>query len=324
MVSKLIRKFEEDIMIVKSLRSDKIYEKIAKAPLEKKDDIYRYELMAPFKGKWDCYHIPLKATKPQGYDIIMASEMLGIKVPQKITLETQKDIEQLKNNKVWEQCEVAVKNALALFEKAGINLRIQEYLFTLLLANPNSPYISQSQGYLGDGGIPGYITATLVPSEYTISRLPAALAHETNHNVRWQFLTWSNDITLGEMIVSEGLAENFATMIYGEEMVGPWVSKTDMNLLNDSIKPLIMSALDVKGLENINAYLYGDEFARLQNYPEVGMPYCAGYACGYHLIRYFLKKTGVSIEQATLMETEEILKMSEGFWEERTKWHVNG
>ena len=33
---------------------------------------------APFKGKWDCYHIPMTPKKSGGYDIIMATEMIGL------------------------------------------------------------------------------------------------------------------------------------------------------------------------------------------------------------------------------------------------------
>ena len=54
----------------------------------------------------------------------------------------------------------------------------------------------------------------------TLNHLHVALAHETNHNVRFQFIKWKNDITLGEMMVSEGLAENFATQMYGEDKSG--------------------------------------------------------------------------------------------------------
>ena len=59
------------------------------APAEKRNDIYRYELMQPFKGKWDVYHIPLKASTENGYDIIMASKMLGLLPPVQVD-ETQK------------------------------------------------------------------------------------------------------------------------------------------------------------------------------------------------------------------------------------------
>ena len=41
-------------------------------------------------------------------------------------------------------------------------------------------------------------------------------------------------------------------------------------MLNEYIKPIIYDGLDVQGLENLNAYLYGDEMAALQNYPPVG------------------------------------------------------
>ena len=46
--------------------------------------------------------------------------------------------------------------------------------------------------------------------------MKAALAHECNHNVRYQFIQWDHTVTLGELIVSEGLAENFATSIFGK------------------------------------------------------------------------------------------------------------
>ena len=54
--------------------------------------------------------------------------------------------------------------------------------------------------------------------------------------------------------------------------------------------------------------------ARMQCFPEAGLPYCAGYAVGYHLIKYYLQKTGISIEEATILPHEEILKEVEEFW----------
>lgn len=71
-------------MKLSCVRSDAVYKKIMEAPVEKKNDIYRYELMMPFKGKWDCYQIPMKSATPNGYDIIMASDMLGLISPTKV------------------------------------------------------------------------------------------------------------------------------------------------------------------------------------------------------------------------------------------------
>lgn len=67
-------------------------------------------------------------------------------------------------------------------------------------------------------------------------------------------------------MVCEGLAENFATSMFGEDMVGPWVSKTEMDTLNSYIKPLIKDVLDATGFDNISAYLWGDDLALLRGF----------------------------------------------------------
>lgn len=303
-------------MKVIPVRSDGAYLKIMNAPFDKKNDVYRYELMMPFEKKWACYSVPMKAAEPNGYDVIMASGMLGYIAPTKVDESQRGNIDRISSDMLWTACEQSIKKSLSCFSENGIELPVQEYLFTILLANAENPYIVLNKGYCGDGGIPGYIFSWLVPNDFTIEHLPVALAHETNHNVRFQFIKWKNDITLGEMMVSEGLAENFATYLYGEDKAGPWVTETDMETLNEYIKPIIRDGLNVQGLENLNAYLYGDEIAVLQNYPPVGLPYCAGYACGYHLVKHYLKKTGKSIVEATLLPASEILEVVEDFWNE--------
>lgn len=45
-----------------------------------------------------------------------------------------------------------------------------------------------------------------------------------------------------------------------------------------------------------------------------GMPYCAGYACGYHMIKQYLKKTGKSVVEAALIPASDILKEIDDFW----------
>ena len=301
-------------MNVNYVRSDAVYEKILEAPYEKKNDIYRYELMMPFKDKWSCYNVPMLPKTPNGYDVIMASGMLGHLLPTKIDESRRKSIELISSDDLWNECKASIEKTIDCFVKEGIKLPVQDYLFSVLLADEDNPYMIMSEGYSGDGGIPGYIFGWLVPNDYTLERIKVALAHETNHNIRYQFIKWKNDVTLGEMIVSEGIAENFAAHLYGEDLVGPWVTKTDKDILDDCIKPIIHEGLGLQGLENLNAYLYGDEMAKLQNYPEVGLPYCAGYACGYYLIKYYLEKTGKSIVEATLLPSEEILSEVEEFW----------
>lgn len=306
--------------IVKAVRSDDIYRKILNASMDKKDDIYRYEFMQQFEKKWEMYHCPLKAKQPGGYDVVMASGMLGYILPQKIGKKEEAYIDELADDKLWAACAASIEQSLMQFANMGIDLRVKEYLFTLALVDPESPYSIMCDNYSGDGGIPGYIFGSLVPSAFTKSRMPIALAHETNHNVRFQYIKWSNDISLGEYMICEGLAENFAVSIYGEENVGPWVSKTDEETLNEYIKPLMQSSLEVRGFEGITVCMYGDEIAKMQNYIPAGMPYCAGYACGYYMVKYYLEKTGKNIIEATILPAEEILKEIDGFWEEITQF----
>jgi len=305
-------------MNITLMRSDEIYKKMMNSPKEKRDDIYRYEIMKPFEFKWSCYNIPLKSPQKGGYDVIMASGMLGYLSPSEVD-ETQKEnIDLISNENLWKTCEKTIRDSLECFTKAGYELPVKDYMFSIALGNPKSPYMTMCDGYCGEGGIPGYIFALLVPNKYTISRIKVALAHECNHNVRFQFEKWKNDITLAEMMIHEGIAENFATSMFGENMIGPWVSKTDMETLNDYIKPLIKEGLNVTGMADITAYLFGDEMAKMQGYFPVGLPYCAGYACGYYMIKYYLKKTGKSIVEATLTPASEILKEIEGFWDKES------
>jgi len=85
---------------------------------------------------------------------------------------------------------------------------------------------------------------------------------------------------------------------------------------DNSIDIISMTNENVKvtGFDNITSYLYGDEMARIQHFPEVGLPYCAGYAIGYYLIKYYLEKTGVPIEKATILPAAEILNEVKEFW----------
>ena len=47
--------------------------------------------MMPFEKKWACYSVPMKAAEPNGYDVIMASGMLGHIAPTKVD-ESQRGI----------------------------------------------------------------------------------------------------------------------------------------------------------------------------------------------------------------------------------------
>ena len=80
------------------------------------------------------------------------------------------------------------------------------------------------------------------------------------------------------------------------------------------IKPAIKAHLQENDFQLLSSYLYGDDIMSIRGGTPVGMPYCAGYACGYALIRHFLEKTGKNLYEATILPTEVILKETEDFW----------
>lgn len=152
-------------MKVSAIRSDNVYSKIMSAPSDRKNDIYRYELMMPFERKWACYNIPMKAKAPGGYDVIRAGRCFGLIAPTKVDETQKQNIQMISDDTLWENCETAIRRALSCFTGQGVSLPVGEYLFTILLANPESPYIMLNEGYCGDGGIPGYILSWLTPNE---------------------------------------------------------------------------------------------------------------------------------------------------------------
>ncbi|MDQ0655993.1 DUF2268 domain-containing protein [Paenibacillus sp. W2I17] len=304
-------------MNIKSLRSDHIYQKVAQASPEEKLELFRNEMMAPFMKQWKIQQIPFRAEEANDFDVITFNSMMH-RSPDQITQQISPEIELISSDSFWLECEHAVRKSLRLFIEHEISLPVSDYLFTIQLGNPENRALTINEGYSGFGGIPGFIWGTLLPNEYTVPRMQVALAHECNHNVRYQFIQWDHTINLGELIVSEGLAENFATFMFGEELLGPWVTKTNAETLNRCIKPVLRKQLQLTGFDQIAPYLYGDEIAELQNFKPVNMPYSGGYACGYYLIQYYLRKTGRTIFEATITPAAQILDEVKGFWDEET------
>ena len=302
-------------MHITAIRSDGIYREMMRAAPDEKDRLYRDGLMGPFAFKWACVGAPLRAETEGGWDVVSAATMSGYYTPAQITGERSGEIDQISRDAFWAACEDSIRRTLTGFERHGIRLPKQEYVFTVLLSDPRSPMTVMAGDYCGDGGIPGYIIGSVVPNERSLLLLPVALAHETNHNVRWQFMQWSSRITLADMIVSEGLAETFAATLFGEDKVGKWVRDTTPETLRDVVKPLIRENLTTSDFQTLSAYLYGDEIMALRGGQPIGMPYCGGYACGYALICHYLKKTGASIYDATVTPTAEIIRQTEDFWQ---------
>lgn len=175
--------------------------------------------------------------------------------------------------------------------------------------------VPTDRGYSGFGAIPGYVmTVYSDPNDYNLPRLQGATVHEFNHNVRFAVQPFNPMVvTVGEYIVAEGLAESFAAELYGEDLVGYYVTDFDDAEL-DTAKRVIGGALNVTGFDTVRGYIFGDVIAKHMGREPMGVPSFAGYATGYHAVQQYLKRTGKSVAEATFVPAPDILAQS-GYFE---------
>lgn len=283
------------------------YEAMLSIPVGKREDYFRHTMMKPFRAMWEMIHVPLTAKQPNGYDVVMAAKMMGF-----LPLQHQEGIAKAKRSlqdiQILKLAKETLLECVLRAGSAGLAVKAEELRFGAYLADPDK--LSSQQGYTGFGGIPGYVLIVVAPNTYNIPRLPALIAHEFHHNIRFSYFDWNHgDVTLGDYIIIEGLADSFATEIYGEELLGPWVTSIQGEELAYSFE-VIRGALNTKGFAEVSSYMFGDEAAARAGYPTVGLSAGAGYAVGYHVVQSFLQRSNLSIYEATLLPTETLIQGS--------------
>ena len=81
--------------------------------------------------------------------------MSGFYAPMQITEERCDEVQKISDDTFWNNCENSIRNSLENFERHGIFLTKQDYVFTILLSDPQNPMTAMTGDYCGDGGIPG-------------------------------------------------------------------------------------------------------------------------------------------------------------------------
>ena len=131
--------------------------------IEERRDYFRYNMMSPFKDMWNLINVPIKAKQENGYDVLMATKMLGyadISNDKQIQL----GLSLLKENNAYVVAENTIKTCIEKANKAGLKVNADEIKFGMYVANPDK--LKLQQGYTGFGGIPGFITVNIYPNDY--------------------------------------------------------------------------------------------------------------------------------------------------------------
>jgi uncharacterized protein YjaZ len=216
---------------------------------------------------------------------------------------------QLETAAAWENGRQALNTAAARFAAYQDRLPFDTVEGWLVLADPARSDPLQ-RGYTGatDWTEPRLIGQFSEASEPNLRCLPGLVAHEMHHLIRLRLFPWDMMKTsVADYIVLEGMAESMATAVFGQDVLGYYVTEVaESNLA--TARQLIGTNLQATGFNTIRGYIFGDALAEQWGFEPVGgMPTYGGYAVGYHLVQAFLQRTGLTIEEATFLPTGEIV-----------------
>ncbi|MFC9970308.1 DUF2268 domain-containing protein [Spirillospora sp. NPDC127200] len=208
-----------------------------------------------------------------------------------------------------ERMQRALDDALAVLLEATPGLEAPDITVALVLGDPgDGHFMGPCKGVTGFGGISGQIVITFWPFPENMERLECTAVHELHHNLRfgpggvvWDPMT----VTVGEHIVSEGLADAFARQLYGDELGHTRIGVPHLH--DDEVFKKVLTGLDVTGMRNFTAWVHGDPSAERFGLPPVGLPMGAGYAAGNRLVDAYLAATGRTAAQALHADSAEII-----------------
>jgi uncharacterized protein YjaZ len=146
------------------------------------------------------------------------------------------------------------------------------------------------------------------PTQRVLERLEAIAVHELHHNVRYSpgGVVWNPaTVTVGEHVISEGLADTFAAELFGDTGYTHFV--TDATRSDDQVLAKVATGLDVTGMQDFAGWVLGDATARLFGGSPVGLPTGAGYAAGVRLVAAYVEATGTTAAENVRTPAAEIL-----------------
>lgn len=280
---------------------------LATPDAETREAIFSRELIAPFQGLVDIMG------GGNGIAAFRQWQMTAEQFAPQRHAEIERLLNQLKAADAWNRAADSLIKGRDAFTPYLTRINLPTITFGLMLADlSNMPL---QHGYTGFGSIPGWVmTVYGEASAYNLERVEACTVHELHHNLCTALLTalgrakpiW--EVTLGEYMLNEGLAESFAAELYGEDKIGPWVTEFDQRRFEEA-RRMMKANLSLTGFNAVRAYIFGDTLSG-QN---LGVPDLCGYAMGYHMVQTYLKKTGKSVVEATVTPAEQVIHES-GFF----------
>ncbi|ONI79883.1 peptidase [Actinosynnema sp. ALI-1.44] len=219
-------------------------------------------------------------------------------------------LEAMRTADAWNRIRQALDDALATQLTATPGITVPPDITVLLvIGDPGDQhFMGTGLGMTANGSVSGYLYLNIWPYPENLARLEATAVHELNHNLRYNTgnVVWDPaTVTVGEQIVSEGLADAFARQLYGDELGYARVGVP--HLTDDAVFAKVITGLDITGMQNFAAWVHGDEIAARYGATPVGLPTGAGYAAGNRLVDAYLTATGHTAAQALLADSRDVI-----------------
>ncbi|MEU8776562.1 DUF2268 domain-containing putative Zn-dependent protease [Streptomyces sp. NPDC048606] len=271
---------------------------LLRRPLEERPDALR-DMLGPLDG----------VMSPIGIDVVRMHQMgSGFRIDREDPRHLAA-LRRMREAGVWGRIEDCLAAAWERLSGAVPEAAYADTVHVVLvLGDPDDDLLTvRNAGYLGMGGIPGAIQLTMWPTETSMAKIGYVAAHELHHNLRYANVVWNpTTVTVGEQVVAEGLAEAFVRELAGERAMGPWATALSGPELDDAYAKVV-AGIDVAGMRNLPAYVYGDATARHMGHRPVGLPDFAGYAAGLRIVDAHLAASGLTAAQSTTLPARDIL-----------------
>lgn len=291
--------------------TDAYYHDIIKAPDDaNREALYRQYFTQPWQAMMQMLAPRAGDSAPD--DIALAGAWHWL-LPQHLR-EVPPLLRDLQAVKAWEIMGEALAQGAERFAPYADRLNIDTIEGWLIMAD-SDPNTDGDYGYTGatDFMQPRFIAQFHALNDYNLPRIPGLCVHEMHHLIRRvAYPQPLMSFNVAEYIVMEGLAESFAASLYGDDVIGFYVTEISASDLAQA-RSSIQAGLDRSGFDVIRGYVFGDALAQRWGFEAVGMPRFGGYAVGYHAVQAFLKRTGMSIEEASFLSGAEIVAESAYF-----------
>ncbi|MCB0034899.1 MAG: hypothetical protein KDE51_12790, partial [Anaerolineales bacterium] len=246
--------------------TNEIYHEIIAAPdLATRQALYKQKFVAPFEQMMQMF-----SRDPN--DVFSAARAWAWLLPEDLDT-VPEQLVKLEAADAWQVAADALHQAAVSFEPYADKIPFDTVTGWLMVADPKRS-MPIGRGYTGamDWYRPQVIGQFDTPNEYNLPRIPGLMVHEMHHLIRMAIFPWNMQTTsVADYIVIEGTAESLAAALFGEEIVGYYV--TDISAEDLAIaRELIGQNLEACGFDVIRRYIFGDSIsAQHQGTEPLGM-----------------------------------------------------